>query len=138
MEKDKKCVSQCCGSGSGFKTFSRIRIRKNIPDSDLKYEFSDNMEKIDNFSTKMLNLNIYKFLYIKNVPKSLYLVIICNLTHLQDGNTKVKFMLRRLEKSCRIRKQPQSRIRIRIQIRKKSFWIDNNGVWSRNFGNNSK
>jgi hypothetical protein len=28
----------------------------------------------------------------------LYLVIISNLTHLQDGNTKVKFKLRTLEK----------------------------------------
>ncbi len=30
--------------------------------------------------------------------KSFFLVIICNLTHLQDGNTKIKFMLRMLEK----------------------------------------
>ncbi len=30
--------------------------------------------------------------------KRLYLVIICNLKHLQDKNTKVKFMLRILEK----------------------------------------
>jgi hypothetical protein len=30
--------------------------------------------------------------------RSLYLVILCNLTNLQDGNTKIKFMLRILEK----------------------------------------
>ncbi len=40
-----------------------------------------------------------KFLFIKKIPiKSLYLVIICNLTYLQEGNTKVKFMLRIFEK----------------------------------------
>jgi hypothetical protein len=41
--------------------------------------------------------NIHSF-FSKNVTKSLFLVTICNLTHLQDGNTKVKFMLRILEK----------------------------------------
>jgi hypothetical protein len=30
--------------------------------------------------------------------KILYLVKICHLTHLQDENTKVKFMIRKLEK----------------------------------------
>ncbi len=39
----------------------------------------------------MLNGN---FSNKKNPLKSLYLVIIWNLTHLQDENTKVKFMLR--------------------------------------------
>jgi hypothetical protein len=44
----------------------------------------------------MINLK-FKFLFIKkNSLKSLYLVTIFYLTHLhvQDGNTKVKFMLR--------------------------------------------
>ncbi len=43
----------------------------------------------------MLNLNISYFLQ-KNL-KSLYLFTICNIIHLQDGNTKVKLMLRILE-----------------------------------------
>jgi hypothetical protein len=42
-------------------------------------------------------------IYVKNIRKKscktgMYLVIICNLTHLQDGNIKLKFMLRILEK----------------------------------------
>jgi hypothetical protein len=40
------------------------------------------------------------FLFTKKISfQSLYLVIICNLTHLQDGNTKVKFTLRIIEKN---------------------------------------
>ncbi len=36
--------------------------------------------------------------FCKTSLKSLYLVIICKLTHLRDGNTKIKFMSRILEK----------------------------------------
>ncbi len=95
----------------GSKTFSRIRIRLRIQKNNsgssqlrIRNEFSVKKliwktDKIWQFSTKMLNLK-YKFLFIKkNSLKSLYLVIICNLTHLPDGNIKVKFMLRILEKS---------------------------------------
>jgi hypothetical protein len=54
--------------------------------------------------------------------KGLYLVIMCNLTHLQDGHTKVKFMIRiRILNRIRIRNQRKSKIR----IRKKSFRIHN-------------
>jgi hypothetical protein len=43
--------------------------------------------------------NKNSFLSIKKNPlKSLYLVVICYLAHLQDGNTKVKFTLKILEK----------------------------------------
>jgi hypothetical protein len=46
----------------------------------------------------MLNLKIkIPFLSKEIYLKNLYLVIICNLTHVQDGNTKVKLMLRILE-----------------------------------------
>ncbi len=47
----------------------------------------------------------------------------CNLADLQDGKTKVKFMLRIYY--IRIRNQLKSRIRIRTRIRKKSLWIHN-------------
>ncbi len=41
----------------------------------------------------------YKFFFSnKNSPNSLYLIIICKLTHLGDINAKIKFMLRILEK----------------------------------------
>ncbi len=46
--------------------------------------------------------------------------VICNLTHLKEGDTRVKFMFRILEK-----KHVESET-IWIRIRKKSFWIDNN------------
>jgi hypothetical protein len=65
----------------------------------------------------MLNLK-YKFLYYKKIPlKSIYLVIICNLTHLQDGYKGEK----NIRKSSygvriRIRNQQKSRIRIRKNI----------------------
>ncbi len=45
----------------------------------------------------MLSLKIYIFLYIKKFPETL--VIICNLTHAQEGNSKVKDMLRTKEKN---------------------------------------
>jgi hypothetical protein len=46
----------------------------------------------------MLNFK-NKFLFSnQNSLKSLYFIIICNLTHLQDGNTKVKFVLRLFKK----------------------------------------
>ncbi len=41
----------------------------------------------------------YKFLFIKNFYTKLTSHIICNLTHLQDKNTKIKFMLRISEKN---------------------------------------
>jgi hypothetical protein len=37
------------------------------------------------------------FFFFKSL-ESIYRIMICNLTHLQDGNTKEKFMLRILEK----------------------------------------
>ncbi len=47
----------------------------------------------------MLNLKENKFLFLKKIsPKSSYPVMISTITHLQDGNTKVTFMLRMLEK----------------------------------------
>ncbi len=53
----------------------------------------------DNFSTNVQFKNINSFLSKKYSRKKLaYLVKISNLTHLQDGNTKVKFMSRILEK----------------------------------------
>jgi hypothetical protein len=56
-------------------------------------------DTFDNFSNKMLILkNINSFFSKKKFPEKLYLVIQCNLTHLEDGNAKVKFMLRILEK----------------------------------------
>jgi hypothetical protein len=40
----------------------------------------------------------YSIPFLKKDPlKSLYLFVICNITHFQDGNTKVKFMLKNLE-----------------------------------------
>ncbi len=49
---------------------------------------------------------VFRILFYKNkfLKASLYLVIICKLTHKQDGNTKVKFKKRR-KNSCRIRNQ---------------------------------
>jgi hypothetical protein len=47
----------------------------------------------------MLKLKVKIPFYQNKISlKCLYLVIICNLTHLQDGKTKVEFMLRILEK----------------------------------------
>ncbi len=45
------------------------------------------------------NLKKMPFYLKKMSLKSLYLIIICNLTHLQDENTKVKCMLRKLDKN---------------------------------------
>jgi hypothetical protein len=68
-----------------------------MPDPDparVLYEF------YENYSEKLIYLN--KHAQFKNIKSFLskkisligsLLVIICNLTHLQDGNTKVKFML---------------------------------------------
>jgi hypothetical protein len=71
-----------CGSGSG----------KNHSDPGIPNESEEKPLKLinfDNFSPKLLNLKI-EFLSIKKISiKSLYLVIICNLTHLLDGNTNV-------------------------------------------------
>ncbi len=51
--------------------------------------------------------------------KSLYRVIICNLTHLQDRKTKGKIYVKNIRKnSCRIRNQVKSRIRIRPEPKK--------------------
>jgi hypothetical protein len=36
--------------------------------------------------------NINSFFQNKFPSKSIYLVVICNLTHLQDGDSQVKFM----------------------------------------------
>jgi hypothetical protein len=60
---------------------------------NLKFNFSEKLIKIRHFLTFKV-----EFLFNKKVSlKSLYLVM-CNLTHLQGGNTIVKFMLRILEK----------------------------------------
>jgi hypothetical protein len=55
---------------------------------NLKLNYCGTVIKFDNFSTKMHN---FKILFVKISLKSLYIVIIGNLT--QDGNTKVKFIL---------------------------------------------
>ncbi len=90
MKNQKKIypVMQCCESGYdpvGSETSSRIRSEFEV-------------RLIDNFSMKMLNLKLLIPFYQKNCPKKLiqYQVIICYLTHLQDGNTKIIFMLRKL------------------------------------------
>ncbi len=49
----------------------------------------------------------------KKSLKSWYLVIICNLTHIQEGNTKVNFIVTNIRKnSCSIRNNIRSRSRI--------------------------
>ncbi len=73
-------------------TCSRIRIRKK------SFRIRNEFEVKQLWKTD----NIWQFLdknaQLKNISiKSVYLV--CNLTHVQDGNTKVKFMLRILETS---------------------------------------
>jgi hypothetical protein len=66
-------------------TFCTVRIRKD------HFE-SGQLWLKNNFSTKVFNLK-YKLLLIKNVSKNLLsrhtVPVICNLTHVQDGNTKV-------------------------------------------------
>ncbi len=46
----------------------------------------------------MLNLKNKNSFFGKKIPQKAYLVIICNLTHLQNRNTTVKFFLKILEK----------------------------------------
>ncbi len=83
------------GSGSG----------KTNPDPDiseseinLKQNYSKKLIKIKLFLNKMFNLkNVNSFFLEINPLKSLYLVVIRNLTHLQDGNSKVKFVLKIVE-----------------------------------------
>ncbi len=60
---------------------------------NLKENYSEKLIKFDNFSKK-------RILFIKknSLEKSLYLVMICNPAHIQDGNTKVKVILRISEK----------------------------------------
>jgi hypothetical protein len=70
----------------------------------------------------MLNLRIFIPFHpsLKSLP--FILIIICNLTHLHERYTKVKFMLRIVKNSCRIRirvqNQLKSKIRIRVRIKK--------------------
>ncbi len=63
--------------------------------------YGQQIKIMDNFSSKTLNLKIQISFYRKQIsPKSLFLVIICNLTHLQDSTyTKVKFTLRIFKKN---------------------------------------
>ncbi len=79
-------------SGSG-----QLWIRNEF---EKRKEYSGKLIKFDYFSRKMVNLKLQVPFYQKNFPNKLiqYIVIVCNLTHLQDGNTKEKFMLRILEK----------------------------------------
>ncbi len=56
-------------------------------------KYSKKLTKFDNFSTTILN-----FLSKEISLKNLYLFIIFNLTHLQDGSTQIKFILRILQK----------------------------------------
>jgi hypothetical protein len=97
----------------------------SVVDSDKIWQFFNKNAK---FKT------IYSFIK-KNSLKSLFLVIISSLTHLQNGNTKIKFMLIILEKihvgSEKIRIRNYLKSRIRTGIRKKLFRIQNNdyGKW---------
>ncbi len=80
----------------GSETFSRIRIRK-----EFQYLTSGKLDKNHNLKVQIPSQG-------KNSLKRLYLVIICNLTHLQDGNTKIKFMFKNIRKnSCRTRNQTE-------------------------------
>ncbi len=64
----------------------------------LKKNYSENwIWQFLNKNAQFKNINSF-FLSHKKSLKSLYLVILCNLTHLQDVNTKEKFLLRILEK----------------------------------------
>jgi hypothetical protein len=63
----------------------------------LKQSCSEELVKVDNFSEKAQFKFVNSF-FPKKKPKSLYLVVMCNLTHLQDGHTGVKFMLKIIEK----------------------------------------
>ena len=86
---------------------------------NLKLNFTEKLIKFP-ISQQKCSIQIYQFLFVQKMPlKNLKSVIMCNLKHLLDGNEKEKFMLRLLEKkSCRIRNQLKSRIR--IWIRKKN------------------
>ncbi len=71
------------------------------------------------FFYKMRNYKIQNS-FTKNSLKSLYLVVICNITttHLQHGDTKVKLMLKILEKNlCRIRHRGRIRNHLKSQTR---------------------
>jgi hypothetical protein len=46
----------------------------------------------------MLHLKIFIYFYKKNLPKSFYLIIICNIKNLQDGYKKVKFYVKNYKK----------------------------------------
>ncbi len=72
------------GSGKNHSCSGQLRIQNEF---ELKLLLKT--EKFDNFSTKCLIKNINSFLS-KNSPKSLFIVIICNLTHFE--NTEVKFI----------------------------------------------
>ncbi len=88
--------NQCCVSGSGLISFSRIRIRKNHSGSkqlQLPNVFEVKLfwktGKIWQFLNKNAQLKtINSFLSKKYSPESLNFVIMSNLTHLQGRNTK--------------------------------------------------
>jgi hypothetical protein len=82
------------GSGSDYGS-------KKIPPPRIRIEFvlkllcKNDIKKFDNFLTKC-SVKKYKFRLKKKNSKKF--VIICNLGHLPDGNTKVKFMYGKLVK----------------------------------------
>jgi hypothetical protein len=76
------------GKNHSGSEFGQLRIRK-----EFEVKLHQKQIKFDKFSTKMLNLKTKKISL-----KSLYLVTIFNLTHIQDENTEVKFMLRIVKK----------------------------------------
>ncbi len=113
------------GSGKYHSGSRQLRIRNEF---ELKLLWkTDKIWQYFNKNAQFENVN--SFLSKQNYLKSIYLVIIYNLTHLQDGNTKVKFMIRLLENSCRIRNRNrirnQMKSKIRIRIWKKLFRIHN-------------
>ncbi len=93
--------------GSGNRTWTfwnvdivlwiRIRIAPD-PKWIWSKKYSEKLIKFLQFHNKNSQLKNVNSFYKKNSVKGLYLVIICNLTYWQDGNTKVNFMLRIIDK----------------------------------------
>ncbi len=88
---------QCCGSGSvdnnSGSGSGQLRIR-----NEFEVKLLWKTDKICQFLKKNAQFKKNSFFSWKISLKSLYFVIMCNLAHLQDGITKVKFVLRILYK----------------------------------------
>jgi hypothetical protein len=74
------------GSGKNHSGSGSVHLRVQ---NEFEVNYSVQLIKFDNFSKKMLNLKVYIPFYQKEFPKRLLLVIICNITQLNNYKTGI-------------------------------------------------